>query len=76
MTEPLHIELGERLEDLLIVTGRVADAEKVANVVRIARQVLKNEWAVAKYGIFAPIVVPAKVKWRNYWRQASESTSS
>lgn len=30
ITEPLHVELGEYLEGLLIVSGQVADADKVA----------------------------------------------
>jgi hypothetical protein len=64
MTEKLHIELAERLKDLLIVKNTTADSHRIDEVVILARQVLKYEWAVTKYGVFTTPILWIKTLWR------------
>jgi hypothetical protein len=60
--EPLHIELTEKLQELMVVEDRVPDQSLVAAMVDIARQVLKQEWEVIKWG---PLAGPIR-RWRNH----------
>jgi hypothetical protein len=62
MTEELHVNLMRRMKELTTINSNVADAKKVDAVVNASREVLKYEWAVAKYGIFLPIMAPKQ--WR------------
>jgi hypothetical protein len=65
MTEPLHQRLENALEPLLQVRGSTANQEELATAVRLAREVLKHEWNVTKYGIFTSPVVGLK----NWWKK-------
>jgi hypothetical protein len=56
MRELPHIALEEKLRDLLVVQGRVLDSQKVDAVIIAARQLLKHEWEVTKYGVFTSII--------------------
>jgi hypothetical protein len=60
MTEPLHVRLGELLKGLLRVQNTTADSQHIDEVIALARQVLKHEWAVTKYGMFTTPVVAFK----------------
>ena len=60
MTERLHVQLAQNLKDLLIVKDNTADDQRIDAVVTLSRQVLKNEWAVTKYGIFTKPIVSMK----------------
>jgi hypothetical protein len=42
------------------VRGPVADSKNIDAVVQAAREVLKHEWAVTKYGIFTKLVLAIK----------------
>ncbi|MHB8270834.1 hypothetical protein [Bradyrhizobium sp.] len=53
MTEQPHIELGESLNNLLATNETIPDTKKIDAIVSLSRKILKHEWAVAKYGIFA-----------------------
>ncbi len=57
VTEGPHVELAEKLKALLMVENATADSQRVDAVIALARQVLKHEWAVTKYGIFAKPIV-------------------
>jgi hypothetical protein len=50
-TEVTHIDLRQRLDDLMVVSGTVPDRSKVNDTVDLARRILKREWDVTKYGI-------------------------
>ncbi len=58
MTESLHVNLSILLNDLLTITSKVADQKKVQAVIDASREVLKYEWAVAKYGVLLPVLAP------------------
>ena len=62
ITEQPHIQLAEALKQLLVVDGRTAESKRVDDVVGLARQVLKHEWAVTKYGIFTGLEVGYKTR--------------
>jgi hypothetical protein len=66
MTEQPHIDLGQQLEGLLMVTAITADSQRIGEVVTLARNVLKHEWAVTKYGIFTKPVTSFKGCWKHY----------
>lgn len=63
MTETPSIQLSDRLFDLMTITNKVADSEKINAVLIASRQVLSQEWAVTKYGIFTWPVMKFKL-WR------------
>lgn len=63
MTERAHIDLGNALEGLLVIKDSTADSKKMAAVVELSRKVLKQEWAVTKYGLFTRPVLAFKA-WR------------
>ncbi len=44
----------------MFVTARVPDRTKLNDAVDLARQILKHEWNVTKYGIFTRPVLWAK----------------
>lgn len=67
ITESAHVRLSELLEVLLHVQSATPDAEQIDAVVTQARQVLKDEWAVTKYGIFTRPVVASKRALRRYF---------
>ena len=58
--EGLHIELADKLEDLLDIGDPTEDAQRVDDAISLARKILKQEWNVTKYGIFADIVASSK----------------
>jgi hypothetical protein len=64
MTEADHIELAEGLRALHMIRGKTADTGQIDIVIALARKVLKHEWAVTKYGVFANIFIQAKSSWR------------
>jgi hypothetical protein len=62
-TEHLHVNLADRLKELMIINSTTADTEKIDAVVNASRDVLKYEWAVTKYGAFTKPLVTFKT-WR------------
>jgi hypothetical protein len=64
MIEPLHQELEKALEPLLTVQGASPDQAQLGKAIRLARQVLKREWEVTKYGMFTAPVVYFKTRWK------------
>jgi hypothetical protein len=59
-TEQMHIDLRQKLDDLMSVKARVPDLTKLNEAVDLARQLLKREWDVTKYGVFTRPVLWAK----------------
>ncbi len=64
MTETLHVNLADRLNDLMTIGSSAADRLKMEAAVNASREVLKHEWAVTKYGIFTRPVLAIKAWWR------------
>jgi hypothetical protein len=60
VTEKQHIELAKSLKRLLDDDGDFADPKQVENAITLARRVLKQEWAVTKYGAFTPFMLKVK----------------
>jgi hypothetical protein len=54
--EPMHIELRQKLDDMMIVSAKVPDRDKIEEIVDLARRILKQEWNVTKYGMFTSLV--------------------
>jgi hypothetical protein len=71
MTESLHQRLEKALEPLLFVRATTVNQEELTEAVSLARQVLKHEWEVTKYGMFTTPVVCFKRcwKWLSAWRK-------
>lgn len=67
ITESAHVRLAALLEVLLHVESPTPDAGHIDAVVTQARQVLKDEWAVTKYGIFTRPVLASKRALRRYF---------
>jgi hypothetical protein len=63
MTEPRSIQLADRLRDLMTITSGAADEARVDAVVNASRELLKQEWAVTKYGIFTRPALVLKRFW-------------
>lgn len=63
--EPLHQRLEGALQPLLDVSGKTINQTDLATAVLAAREVLKYEWEVTKWGMFArPIrILKASIKW-------------
>jgi hypothetical protein len=59
-TEQTHVELKQKLDDLLIVSNPVPDRAKINDAVNLARRILKREWDVTKYGIFLRPILRVK----------------
>ena len=59
-TEEQHVELATSLKALLEDDGDFANPAYVDHVIGLARKVLKQEWAVTKYGVFAPMMLTLK----------------
>lgn len=55
-TEAAHVELREKLDRLMMVTERVPNRDQVEQAVNSARQVLKKEWEVTKWGMLATLI--------------------
>jgi hypothetical protein len=64
MNEPLHQQLEQSLESLLMVRGKTVNQDDLAAGVTLARIVLKREWEVTKYGPFTALIVHLKTRWR------------
>jgi hypothetical protein len=64
MTERSHIELGNLLKAQLTVKEASLDTTDIDAIVTLSREILKHEWAVAKYGIFTTPVTYLKKFWR------------
>lgn len=56
MAEELHQDLDRRLNYVLIVDQPNPLVEKIEEIVIVARKILKQEWEVAKYGIFTKLI--------------------
>ncbi len=67
MTEPRSIQLADSLRDLMTISSRVADEERVDAVVNASRELLKREWAVTKYGIFTRPALCLKRFWATFF---------
>ena len=59
-TEEMHVELRQRLDDLMVVTKRVPDRVQLNDAVDLARRILKREWDVTKYWPFTDLVLWVK----------------
>jgi hypothetical protein len=66
MTEELHVKLGRQLKEMMAIDSKVADENKVHAVIDASRELLKYEWAVAKYGMF--LIFCAPTQWRKSQR--------
>lgn len=55
-SEPLHLELKAKLDDLARVGGHDAYMGKIDSALETAQSLLKKEWEVTKYGSFAGLV--------------------
>jgi hypothetical protein len=60
LTEEEHIELANGLKALVDDQSDFANPAQVEGVITLAREVLKQEWAVTKYGPFAPVMMTLK----------------
>ena len=56
----MHVELRQRLDDLMVVTKRVPDRVQLNDAVDLARRILKREWDVTKYWPFTDLVLWVK----------------
>lgn len=72
IVEPDHIELAEALKELLMISDVTPDQAKVEAVVERSRRILKQEWEVAKWGMFTWPVLAV----RAWWRQANDRQSA
>jgi hypothetical protein len=68
MMEPSHILLERKLKDLHMVQSKVLESNRVDAVIIAARQLLKHEWEVTKYGVLTSPIVGFKDVWRGLWR--------
>ena len=50
LTEPMHVELRQRLDEFMTVDRVTPDRERIEGAVDLARKILKQEWEVTKYG--------------------------
>ncbi len=57
MEETPSVMLAEALEALLTIDSKVANEDRIEAVIKTSGAVLKREWAVAKYGIFAGLIM-------------------
>lgn len=57
MTETPSVKLAEALNELMTIKSNVADDARMEAVINASSIVLKQEWAVTKYGIFAGLIV-------------------
>lgn len=64
MTESLHANLIDSLDDLMTINSSAADPTKMDAAVRASSEVLKYEWSVAKYGMFRRPALALKAWWR------------
>jgi hypothetical protein len=69
ITEPRHIKLAESLKILLLIDSGTADPQRIEDVVAVAREVLKHEWEITKYGIFTAAVA----QWKATRRQITQN---
>jgi hypothetical protein len=72
ITEVAHIQLAQELNRLLVVKTRTPDTEQIDRVITHAREVLRHEWAVTKYGIVTRPIVKAK----NWFKRRRSQTNS
>ena len=56
MTETPSVKLAEALNALMTIDSTVADADRVEAVIQASGIVLKQEWAVTKYGMFTGLM--------------------
>jgi len=66
MTETLHVNLADRLNELMRIDSKTADPRKIEAAVNVSREVLKYEWAVTKYGIFTTPILAFKMRRRRH----------
>lgn len=60
MTEAAHVTLASMLHHLITQEGPYVDKSEIDRVIDHARRVLKQEWAVTKYGIFTRPILALK----------------
>ena len=64
MNESLHQQLEKSLNSLMLVRGKTANQDDLAEAVLLARTILKREWEVTKYGPYTMPMVRLKSWWR------------
>jgi hypothetical protein len=57
MTETPSVKLAEALDALMTIDSPVAHPDRMEAVIKASGIVLKREWAVTKYGIFAGLIM-------------------
>lgn len=57
MTEIPSIELAKTLDDLMTIESNVAHSDRMEAAIKASCIVLKREWEVTKYGIFAGLIM-------------------
>ena len=55
-----HKQLAESLKQLLNIGDSTEDDKRIDDVVTLARQILKQEWAVTKWGFFAKTIAASR----------------
>jgi hypothetical protein len=63
MNEQTHQELERSLGSLLMVNADTASQDQIADAVTLARNILKREWEVTKYGSLTEPMLQVK-EWR------------
>jgi hypothetical protein len=65
MTEDAHIQLAHELNGLMLVKTKTVDTAQVERVIQRAREVLRHEWSVTKYGILTGLILYCKNRFRS-----------
>jgi hypothetical protein len=60
ITEPPHVKLTQELQRLMLIKSKTPDVSQMERVITQARDVLRYEWAVTKYGLFARPILMCK----------------
>jgi hypothetical protein len=55
-TEPMHVELADKLASFMRVSTKVPDQQAIEDTVDLARRLLKQEWEVTKWGPFTRLM--------------------
>jgi hypothetical protein len=58
--EATHNDLRNKLDELMIVREKAPNRDKIEEALDLARQILKREWDVTKYGIWTKPILKVK----------------